>query len=106
MEAKIFKKNNLVSVEVSKPSKAICDLFTGHGFPVVYENRIYIANYEPEIDAVYLSHCVPHDTIISLATSEAECIYQDAITEASNKARKLICDVYTELNSLSPPWDE
>ena len=100
MQAKILKQNQLVSVEVTKPSKGLSDLFVGHGFPVIYNNRIYLAMSEPEIDAIYLSHCVPHDIIMSLATHEAENIYKDAITEASNKARKLICNVYTELNSL------
>lgn len=106
MQAKILKQNHLVSVEVSKPSKEICNLFVGHGFPVIYNNRIYLAMYEPEIDSVFLSHCVPHDTIMSFATREADNIYRDAIAEASNKARKLISDVYNELNSFAPPWDE
>lgn len=98
-------KNELIEVEIQKAPKAIADLFCGHGFPVVYNNKLWLALYGREIDSIFLSHEISHSVVMSLACKEADGIYKDAIAEASEKASKIVSEIYDELQMLSPPWN-
>lgn len=105
MQAKILKQNQLVSVEVTKPSKGLSDLFVGHGFPVIYKGNMYLAKYERNIDDLYILRQISKAEIYRKASEYAQKIYEMKAYEATKIVAVELQEIMNELDKITPPWE-